>query len=128
MSQIGLWHADRLGVSHSNARADRQCGELIDCVATGTPIGELLLIKTVGDVRMPFAGHRLDYRIGIELTADSQSTYRPAGNLANVCLAAISRIGNERGGRHGEPYLALMASNPRNLQTMGRVSLERAFC
>ena len=58
----------RLGVSHSNAGADRQGGELINRIAASAPIGELLLIKALGDVRMPFAGYRPDYRIGIELT------------------------------------------------------------
>jgi hypothetical protein len=38
--------------------------KLIDRVATGTPIGQLLLIKALGDMRVPFAGHRseLSYR------------------------------------------------------------------
>jgi hypothetical protein len=53
-------HADRLGTSHTNARADRQCGELIDRIAAGAPISELLSIKALGDVRMPFAGYRPD--------------------------------------------------------------------
>ena|SRR5262249_38599170 len=38
----------RLGVSHREARADRQCSELIDRIATGAPIGKLLFIESFG--------------------------------------------------------------------------------
>jgi hypothetical protein len=59
----------RLCVGNREARADRQCGELVDRVTAGAPLRQLSLIEAVRHMRMPCAGYRSDYRIGIELTA-----------------------------------------------------------
>jgi hypothetical protein len=45
-------HRNALGVSHSNAGADCQCGELIDRITAGVPIRKLVSIEALGDVRM----------------------------------------------------------------------------
>jgi hypothetical protein len=37
---------------YASATADCWRGELVDCIATDAPIGELLSIKVLGDVRL----------------------------------------------------------------------------
>ena len=37
-------------------RADRQCGEPIDCIAAGAPVRKLLFIEALGHTRVPFGG------------------------------------------------------------------------
>jgi hypothetical protein len=58
-----------LSVGDREAHADGQCGELIDRVAAGTPVGKLLLIEALGEMRLPFAGYRPDHGLGVELAA-----------------------------------------------------------
>jgi predicted ATPase len=58
-----------LCVSNRKARADCQCGELIDRVAAGAPVRELLFIEALGHTRMPFAAYRPDHRARVELAA-----------------------------------------------------------
>jgi hypothetical protein len=53
-SAMKVW----LSLGDGEARADRQGGELIDCVAASPPVGEFLFIEARGHVRMPFAGLR----------------------------------------------------------------------
>ena len=58
----------QLGVSHREARANRQCRQLIDRIAAGALIGKLLFIESLGHVRVPFARDLPDHRAGVELT------------------------------------------------------------
>ena len=44
-----------LSVGDREARANCQCGELIDRVAAGAPVRKLLFIKALGHTRLPFA-------------------------------------------------------------------------
>jgi hypothetical protein len=55
-------------MSDGEARADCQCGELIDCVAASAPICKLLCVETLGYARMPLAGYRPGHA-GVELAA-----------------------------------------------------------
>jgi len=56
-------------VGDREARADGQGSELIDRVAAGAPVRQLLFVETLGHARVPFAGFRPDHRAGIELAA-----------------------------------------------------------
>src|SRR6201997_2079119 len=58
-----------LTVGDGEARADRQGGELIDGIAAGPPVGELLILEALGHVGLPLAGFRPDHRAGVELAA-----------------------------------------------------------
>src|SRR5437763_5131565 len=58
-----------LSVSHRQARADSQRGELVDRVAAGPPIGKFLVIEALGHVGVPLAGFRPNHRAGVELAA-----------------------------------------------------------
>src|ERR1700730_6154096 len=49
----------RLCVSDREARADRHRGKLIDGVAPGAPIQELLFVEALGHAGVPFTGFRL---------------------------------------------------------------------
>ena len=60
---LGLCVGDR------EARADCQCGELIDRVAASAPVRKLLFVEALGHRRLPFAGYRPDHRAGVELAA-----------------------------------------------------------
>jgi hypothetical protein len=51
------------------ARADCQCGELIDRIAARAPVRKLPFVKALGHTRVPFAGHRPDHRARVELAA-----------------------------------------------------------
>jgi psiF repeat len=42
---------------------------LVDRVAAGVPVRQLLLVEALGHTRVPFAGFRPDHRAGIELAA-----------------------------------------------------------
>ena len=53
-----------LCVGNREARADRQCGELIDRIASGTPIRELVFVEALGHPRMPFAHQKLRLSVG----------------------------------------------------------------
>src|SRR6266699_2435735 len=54
-----------LCVGNREARADCQCGELIDRIAASAPVRELLFVELRGHTRVPFAGYRPDHRAGI---------------------------------------------------------------
>jgi hypothetical protein len=58
-----------LAVGDRKACADRVSGELIDRVAAGTPIGELLLVQPLRHMRMPLSDDRPVHRTGIEPAA-----------------------------------------------------------
>ena len=78
---VGLCVGDR------EASADGQCGELVDGVAAGAPVCELLVIETVGHARMPFAGYRPDDRAGVKLTAiDAHRAAEAAADLEGRTL------------------------------------------
>src|SRR5437879_8568369 len=73
---VGLVVGDR------EARTDGQGGELIDRVAAGAPVRQLLLVELLGHTRMPFAGYRPDHRAGIELAAiDAHRAAEAAADL-----------------------------------------------
>ena len=55
-----------LCVGDREARADCQCGELIDRVAAGAPVRELLFIEALGHTRLPFGGFWPDHRARVE--------------------------------------------------------------
>jgi len=72
----GLCVGDREG------GADCQRGELIDRIAAGAPVPELLFVEVLGDTRVPFAGHRPDHRPGVELgTIDAHRAAEAAADL-----------------------------------------------
>ena len=76
--------AFRLGlcVGDREAGADRQCGELIDRVAAGAPVGKLLVVEALRHARVPFAGYRPDHRAGVELAAiDAHRAAEAAADL-----------------------------------------------
>jgi hypothetical protein len=58
-----------LPVGNREARADCQGGELIDRVAAGAPVGQLLFIEALGHTRVPFSAYRPDHRARVELAA-----------------------------------------------------------
>jgi hypothetical protein len=60
---------DCLPVGDREARTDGECSELIDRVAAGAPVGELLSVELLGHTRLPFAPYRLDHRVRVELAA-----------------------------------------------------------
>ena len=55
-----------LCVGDREARADRQSGELIDRIAAGAPVRELLFVEALRHTRLPFARYRPDHRAGLE--------------------------------------------------------------
>jgi hypothetical protein len=57
-----------LSVGDRQARANCQCGELIDRIAAGAPVRKILFIELLRHTRLPFAGYRPDHRGRIELT------------------------------------------------------------
>jgi hypothetical protein len=73
---LGLCVGDR------EARADCQCGELVDRIATSAPVRKLLFVEALGDARVPFARYRPDHCAGVELTAiDADRTAEAAADL-----------------------------------------------
>src|SRR5712671_1699248 len=56
-----------LCVGDREARAHRQCCELIDRIAARAPVRKLLFVEAFGHTRVPFAGYRPDHRAGVEL-------------------------------------------------------------
>src|SRR5712664_1986417 len=71
-----------LCVGDREARADCQCGELIDRIAAGAPVRELLFVEALGHTRMPFTGYRPDHRTGVELAAiDAHRAAEAAADL-----------------------------------------------
>jgi hypothetical protein len=48
------------------ARADGQCGELIDRIAAGAPIRKLLSVEALGHTLVPFTGYLPDHRAEVE--------------------------------------------------------------
>ena len=46
-----------LCVGDREARADSQCGELIDRIAASAPVRKLLFVEALGHTRLPFAVH-----------------------------------------------------------------------
>jgi hypothetical protein len=59
----------RLCVGDRDARADRQRGKLIDGIAPGALVRELLFIEPLRHPGVPFTGFRPDHRARIELAA-----------------------------------------------------------
>jgi hypothetical protein len=71
-----------LRVGDREAHADCQCGELIDRIAAGAPVRELLFVEALGDTWVPFAGYRPDHRAGVELgTIDAHRAAEAAADL-----------------------------------------------
>ena len=54
-----------LCVGDREARANGQGRELIDRIAAGAPVRELLFVEAIGHTRLPFAGYRPDHRAGV---------------------------------------------------------------
>src|SRR5215472_3908243 len=83
----------RLRVSHREARADRQCSELIDRIAAGAPIGKLFFVEALGHARLPLAGVWPDHHPGIELaTIDA---HRAAEAAADIKGRLDNRVAGE---------------------------------
>jgi hypothetical protein len=59
-------HGIGLCVGDCEARADSQCGELIDRISASPPIRKLLFVEALGHTRLPFAGFRPDHRARVE--------------------------------------------------------------
>jgi len=67
-------------VSDGEARADRRRSELIDGV--GAPVGKLLVVEAIEDMRVPYSGHLADHRAWIEFTAiDAHRAAEAAADL-----------------------------------------------
>jgi hypothetical protein len=78
----GFLFDGRLSVGDGETDADREGGELIDRVATGAPIRQLILIEALRHARMPFAGVRADQPAGIEPAAiDAHGAAKVATDL-----------------------------------------------
>jgi hypothetical protein len=83
---LGLCVGDR------EARADCQCGELIDCIAAGAPVSKLLFVEALGHAGMPFAGYRPDHRAGLELaTIDAHRAAEAAADLEGRLDDGVAR-------------------------------------
>src|SRR5580704_8989424 len=54
-------------VGDRETRADGQGRELIDRVAPGAPVRQLIFIEALRHTRIPFSGYRLDHRARVEL-------------------------------------------------------------
>jgi hypothetical protein len=81
-----------LCVGDREARADCQCGELIDRIAAGAPVRKLLFVEALGHTRVPFAGYRPDHPAGIELaTTDTHRAAEAATDLERRLGAALSK-------------------------------------
>jgi len=81
-----------LCVGDPEARADCQCGELIDRIAAGAPVRELLFVEALGDTRVPFAGYRPDHRAGVELgTIDAHRAAETAADLERRLDDGVAR-------------------------------------
>jgi len=93
---LGLCVGDR------QARADCQCGELIDRIAAGTPVRKLLLVEALGHARVPFLGDRPDHRAGLELAAIDAHRAAEAAADSNVDSMIVLRA--RRGGT-GSKYV-----------------------
>src|SRR5580693_6367006 len=75
-------------VGDRETRAHGQGRELIDRVAPGAPVRQLLFIETLGHARVPFAGFRPDHRAGIELAAvDAQRAAEAAAVYTHSSLS-----------------------------------------
>jgi hypothetical protein len=85
-----------LSVGDREARADCQCGELIDGVAAGAPVRKLLVIEVLGHAGTPFAAYR---RITAPGSSAPQSTRivqrkrRPTSNVDSMMVLRARRSG-----------------------------------
>ena len=71
-----------LSVGDREARADCECGELIDRIAPGAPVRQLLFVEALGHTRVPLAGYRPDHSAGVELAAiDAHRAAEAAADL-----------------------------------------------
>jgi len=76
---------NHLCVGDREARADGQCGELIDHIAASAPIRKLLSVEALGHTRVPFTGYLPDHRAGVELAAiDAHRAAEAAAPTLNV--------------------------------------------
>jgi hypothetical protein len=66
---------------------------LIDGIAASLSISKLFLVKTLGDVRMPFAGYWLDHRSRIELA--TINAHRAAEASSDVERRLNDRVARE---------------------------------
>src|SRR5258708_7654360 len=81
-----------LCVGDREARADCQCGELIDRIAAGAPVGELLFIEALRHTRVPFLRYRPDHRAGVELAAiDAHRAAEAAADLERRLDDGVAR-------------------------------------
>ena len=80
-----------LSVGNREARADCQCGELVDGIAAGAPVRKLIFLELLGHARVPFAGHRPDHRAGVELTAIDAHRAAEAGADLDVDSMMVLR-------------------------------------
>src|ERR1700731_3573018 len=81
-----------LCVGDREARADCQCGELIDRIAASAPVRELLFVEALGHTRTPFAWHRPDHRAGVELAAiDADRAAEAAADLERRLDDGVAR-------------------------------------
>src|SRR6266446_9681352 len=81
-----------LRVGYREARADCQCGELIDRIAARAPVRKLLFVEALGHTRVPFAGYRPDHRAGVELaTIDAHRATEAAADLERRLDDGVAR-------------------------------------
>jgi hypothetical protein len=84
----------QLCVGDREARADSQCGELIDRIAASAPVRKLLFVEALGHARVPFAGYRPDHRAGVELAAiDAHRAAEAAADLERRLDDGVARPG-----------------------------------
>src|SRR5215469_15488767 len=101
-----------LPVRHRETGADGQSSELIDRVASGAPVRELVLSEALGHARMPFARVRADHRAGI----DPAASLHAEGTVAEDCLGEADVSAGELAVLHQVPDAALESrANPAQL-------------
>ena len=76
-----------LCVGDREARADGQGGKLIDRIAAGAPVRELLLIEALGHTRVPFLGYRPDLLSGKQ----DEKTYCLTGECSRDVKRCLSK-------------------------------------
>jgi hypothetical protein len=74
------------------ARADCQCGELIDRIAPSAPVRKLLFIELLGHARVPFSGYWPDHCAGVKLTTiDAHRAAEAAADLEGRLDDGVAR-------------------------------------
>src|SRR5215471_2913480 len=85
-SDVTISFMPGLCICNCEACADRHCGELIDRIAAGEPIRELLSLEALGDMGLPLPECRSDHRAKIDLAAVDADRAAEAAADIESCL------------------------------------------